>query len=246
MLFSRFQRALTCVAAVVALFGCEKRCRPWQKMENGVCVAALPTLMSPGTDGGVGAESETQLGGAAAVNAGRDEAGKGGTLAARSGSGDKSDAHSAGMTAGKLASAGAGGADGSEQSSAQGAGGSAPATPVCGNGIVEPGEKCDGKTCPTVCPTPDPASCLRFEFSGSASACDAECNMHAVTECRSGDGCCATGCKYPADTDCSKSCGDGVVTAPETCEQTSANTPCPTKCDDANACTLDVMMGSPE
>jgi hypothetical protein len=47
------------------------------------------------------------------------------------------------------------------------------------------------------------------------------------------------GCDPPA-------CGDGVVdfAAGELCEPMSANAACPTTCDDLDACTMDVQMGS--
>src|SRR4029077_13367821 len=62
----------------------------------------------------------------------------------------------------------------------------------------------------------------------------------------SGDSCCPKDCKYPDDGDCSKSCGDGVVEPPETCETSSKDKPCPATCDDGNACTADQLVGSAE
>jgi hypothetical protein len=46
-------------------------------------------------------------------------------------------------------------------------------------------------------------------------------------------------------TDHERACGDGVVSANETCEANSAQ-PCPTTCDDGDPCTKDVVTGTPE
>jgi hypothetical protein len=58
------------------------------------------------------------------------------------------------------------------------------AAPVCGNGIVEAGETCDGN-CP-VCAAED-FSC--FVETGSPSTCDVRCHQ-PITACTGGDGCC--------------------------------------------------------
>ena len=115
---------------------------------------------------------------------------------------------------------------------------------TCGNGIREGAELCDGADCPT-CVTPD--KCLVVKLEGSSSTCDARCgSVIEIIECKSGDGCCARGCKSPEDADCSKSCGDGIVDAPELCEPTSKDKPCPTACADNDPCTKDLMTGTPE
>jgi hypothetical protein len=65
--------------------------------------------------------------------------------------------------------------------------------------------------------------------------------------CKGGDGCCPGSCTRANDSDCSISCGDGVVQTDsgETCEDGS-KTPCPTlaDCDDKDPCTTDSLMGS--
>ena len=48
-----------------------------------------------------------------------------------------------------------------------------------------------------------------------------------------GDGCCPAGCNLTVDSDCSATCGNGVVEAGETCDGVN----CPTDCNDGNACT---------
>jgi cysteine-rich repeat protein len=115
----------------------------------------------------------------------------------------------------------------------------------CGNGVVEPGETCDFKSGCPVCESAD--RCMLVTSKGSAATCDLECSVKLVTACRSGDGCCPTGCRRDTDSDCSASCGDGKVdsSAFETCEPGSA-TPCATSCDDKNGCTRDEMTGSPD
>jgi hypothetical protein len=113
----------------------------------------------------------------------------------------------------------------------------------CGNGVVEHGETCDPPSaCQPECKTTN--ACLVMTRLGDPSACNVKCEMTAIAQCKSGDGCCPTGCSYASDTDCSKSCGDGQVTAPETCEPTSTSRPCPASCDDGKACTTDIATGS--
>ncbi len=110
----------------------------------------------------------------------------------------------------------------------------------CGNGVVEPGETCDpGSTCPTTCN--DGNACTIDQMTGSSANCNVACSHTAVTTCVSGDGCCPAGCTANNDTDCSPTCGNGVVEKGETCDPKST---CATTCDDGNACTLDRMTGS--
>ncbi|MBA2661330.1 MAG: hypothetical protein H0U74_03495 [Bradymonadaceae bacterium] len=78
----------------------------------------------------------------------------------------------------------------------------------CGNGIIEPGELCDGN-CPTSCTPPN--SCTSSVLSGSASTCSSMCTNSAITQCISGDGCCPTGCTHQLDSDCN--------CTPKTCAQ---------------------------
>jgi hypothetical protein len=78
---------------------------------------------------------------------------------------------------------------------------SADAAPVCGNGIVEAGETCDGN-CP-VCAAED-FSC--FTETGSASTCDVKCHQ-PITACTGGDTCCpytqaGAGCTSTDDAEC--------------------------------------------
>ncbi|MCC6748335.1 MAG: hypothetical protein IT371_11795 [Deltaproteobacteria bacterium] len=120
---------------------------------------------------------------------------------------------------------------------------------TCGNGTVEPPEKCDTKVaagqpgaCPTACD--DGNSCTQDKLLNGGT-CAAGCSQSAITQCRSGDGCCPVGCNARSDSDCSPSCGNGVVEVPERCDtkipvgQVGA---CPTSCNDQNACTQDTLL----
>jgi parallel beta-helix repeat protein len=71
--------------------------------------------------------------------------------------------------------------------------------PVCGNGVVEPGEDCDGD-CPASCDDED--ACTVDSGTVSAGTCTADCVHAAVSACASGDGCCPDGCDRTGDADC--------------------------------------------
>lgn len=125
--------------------------------------------------------------------------------------------------------------------------------PSCGNGIVEPGESCDGNpgtahACPTAC-DPSPSACLVSELVGSASACTARCEPRKITVCGVRDGCCADGCTSATDPDCSPTCGDGVVQGfnGETCD--TAIRPgtlgaCPSSCVNGRSCTQAFLVAA--
>jgi hypothetical protein len=117
----------------------------------------------------------------------------------------------------------------------------------CGDDVIGPAESCDPPdSCPTesMCESSD--ACIAAVFSGAADSCSARCELKPVTSCIDGDGCCPAGCKETSDDDCSANCGNGVVDkkSGETCEPSSKTDPCPTRCDDGNSCTRDLLVGS--
>ncbi len=71
--------------------------------------------------------------------------------------------------------------------------------PACGNGIVEPGETCDGD-CPRCVET---TTC--YTETGSAETCNLECHVPTTTCGIDGDACCAfdgAGCSINDDKEC--------------------------------------------
>ena len=110
----------------------------------------------------------------------------------------------------------------------------------CGDGNIDMNETCDPPgTCPTTCN--DGNTCTTDLLTGSSANCNAACSTSSITMCTAGDGCCPNGCTSVTDADCNPSCGNGVVEAGETCDPKST---CPTSCNDSNACTQNVLMGS--
>ncbi|MBN1655422.1 MAG: hypothetical protein JXA30_16775 [Deltaproteobacteria bacterium] len=128
---------------------------------------------------------------------------------------------------------------------------------VCGDGRVTGSELCDvgvnaglPGACPSTCPEPD--GCAQWQLVGGG--CQAECQPK-TPDCQNGDNCCPSKCTNATDSDCSASCGDGVVQAEEgeLCEPRTAleDNPdvdalaCPTQCDDdGDPCTLETLTGS--
>ena len=108
---------------------------------------------------------------------------------------------------------------------------------VCGNGVVERGERCDAD-CPTSCDDGD--ACTVDRLLG-ANTCLAECRHEPISACVDGDGCCPAGCSSELDSDCpdAQRCGDGRRDPGESCDGD-----CPTSCDDGDACTTDSLRGS--
>ncbi|HKP64886.1 MAG TPA: DUF4215 domain-containing protein [Polyangiales bacterium] len=112
----------------------------------------------------------------------------------------------------------------------------------CGNGVVETGETCDP---PSSCKNCTPLnSCYTVKPSGNAADCNVQCEQVKTTMCVAGDGCCPEGCNKDNDTDCSNTCGNSMLESPKEACEAGTNRPCPTGCDDRNACTIDASTGS--
>ncbi|MBT6489569.1 MAG: hypothetical protein HOK97_07400, partial [Deltaproteobacteria bacterium] len=106
----------------------------------------------------------------------------------------------------------------------------------CGNGIVETGETCDGD-CRTSCN--DAIACTTDILSGDPASCNVACEYTEIAACANDDGCCPPGCSFETDSDCSATCGNGVIDSGELCDGD-----CPTSCDDGVSCTQDNLVGS--
>jgi cysteine-rich repeat protein len=114
----------------------------------------------------------------------------------------------------------------------------------CGNEIVESGEMCEPGSeagCPTSCRHED--ACMIGELSGDPTMCNVACNWTRIEQCRDGDECCPSGCDQTEDSDCEASCGNGALEQGERCDN-GTSTPCPSDCDDDDACTSDTLTGS--
>jgi hypothetical protein len=236
------------LASVLAACHADPPCPPGQVPNDLLQSCVTP----PPCDGGAvdernecvlaQATEEADAGGRLTGVAGRNS--DAGGLAGRAGGGGGRAGTSgadAGMEAGRGSEAGRG-----DSAGRGGSGGAAGRPgPTCGDGHVDPGEACDGN-CPTSCPAP--MGCLRSALKGTATDCTAECVTTEVTTIKVGDGCCPKGADAATDSDCPKSCGDGVVDTTESCEPTSKDKPCPTvsDCDDSDPCTMDTLSGTAE
>ncbi len=105
---------------------------------------------------------------------------------------------------------------------------------VCGNGILEGGEVCDGN-CPTSCD--DGVACTDDVLNGTE--CSRACDYPAITAAMSGDACCPGGANANTDSDCNPVCGNSIIEPGETCDDN-----CPTSCSDNDVCTLDSLDGA--
>lgn len=122
---------------------------------------------------------------------------------------------------------------------------------TCGNGVVEEGEDCDTEipagsegACPTTCN--DGKACTHDVPVGE---CNPSCISTEITRCNDGDGCCPADCDSQSDSDCSRSCGDGVHDPGEICDTgipEGLPGACKTadQCDDGIACTEDRLIGA--
>ncbi len=114
-------------------------------------------------------------------------------------------------------------------------------SPRCGNGVINPGETCDTAIAtddPGACPPTDcddGVACTRDIRSGAD--CTATCTHEEITTIIPNDGCCPAGATAATDSDCSPTCGNGVVDPGETCD-TAIATGSPGACPVPSDCTL--------
>jgi cysteine-rich repeat protein len=122
----------------------------------------------------------------------------------------------------------------------------------CGNGMLDSGEECDtaittgAGACPTAASCNDSIACTADVIMGAA--CLQMCTHTPITapSGTTADMCCPTGATNATDTDCSATCGNGMVDTGELCDTgiATGTGSCPTAatCNDAMACTTDVLM----
>lgn len=85
---------------------------------------------------------------------------------------------------------------------------------MCGNGLIDPGETCDGN-CPLNCD--DGSSCSVDQQTGNATTCDVVCTHDPILDCVNDDGCCPTGCDVANDNNCGGTCVGNPQWQPVTC-----------------------------
>lgn len=115
---------------------------------------------------------------------------------------------------------------------------------TCGDGKLDPDETCEAgtsKPCPESCDDGD--VCTTDVTTGTGMQCSAACAHMALLASKAKDGCCPTGANITVDPDCKAECGDGVISAGETCD-TASYTGCPSSCDDGDGCTKDSLTGT--
>ena len=127
---------------------------------------------------------------------------------------------------------------------------------LCGNGAVDPAEKCDtsiapGKTgaCPDKAACDDKKDCTEDAVL-KAGTCEAECENKTLTICKTGDGCCPASCDKTTDDDCAAVCGNGVLEPTEDCDkkitagQAGACPMSASDCDDKKVCSKDSLLNA--
>lgn len=112
----------------------------------------------------------------------------------------------------------------------------------CGDGVVDPGEKCEANSTTRPCPTScdDGKSCTTDMLVGSANSCSAECANIPITAAHGGDGCCPPNANANNDSDCESKCGNNVREPGEMCDGDD----CPTACSSSDACHPSSLDGS--
>ena len=115
--------------------------------------------------------------------------------------------------------------------------------PKCGDGRLNGKEHCDTAiadgqpgACPKTCTPMD--ACTPRGLQGTG--CDTECAPMPITLVGAKDGCCPMGADATADSDCAKSCGNGVVEPGETCDPSET---CPV-CKSDDVCLATTAAGA--
>jgi cysteine-rich repeat protein len=102
---------------------------------------------------------------------------------------------------------------------------------VCGNNVVEMGERCDGNCPATPADCSDDMPCTTDTITGAA--CSRQCAHAPITAPMAApDGCCPTGATSANDGDCATRCGNMVMEAGEQCDDgnTTAGDGCSATC----------------
>jgi hypothetical protein len=248
-------RLIACTSVLVQLtVACKDECPPGRVQVGAVC-----RLEGALKDAGVEQDAGDTRSRALATMEANDDRPMNRASNAQGGRGgsEQHDGAQSGSGGSRSASSGGGGASGEPTRSADTAakinagagamagnvgGASGALTPACGNGIKELGEECDGD-CPTECPAT--TGCVSSKLKGTRENCDAMCVPQVIESLIAGDSCCPTGANAATDSDCPKSCGDGIVDANETCELKRSDKVCPSSCEDSEPCTTDMLIGTP-
>jgi len=113
----------------------------------------------------------------------------------------------------------------------------------CDDGNLCTADSCDPATgCANEAPALEGDACtLDTEATCVADGVctSGDCVAVPILSCVDGDECCAEGCDATSDSDCSASCGNGILEGTEQCDGD-----CPTSCEGADGCQYGVLVGS--
>jgi cysteine-rich repeat protein len=89
-------------------------------------------------------------------------------------------------------------------------------SPVCGNSVVESGERCDGNCPSTAADCTDSVACTLDRVTGTG--CGRQCSHTPSVPTSTADGCCPAGGNANNDADCPVECGNKVKEPGESCD----------------------------